>query len=476
MIGDSLLRTDQLRAVEACTKALEGDRWFKLEGPAGTGKTYTVPAIVRRLQSRISIGTTVSHVATKLLAQKVPFTCRTIASLMYRHEPVITASSERARIAFERRVAKGELIPGTEEYDKAWRIGVERWMKDSFVLDNQGLITRLDETDILIIDEHSMVKPEVRAFLETETKCRIGLLGDSFQLPPPGASNGAFEQFPTTYELTDIVRAADTNIPDISMQFRYDKAHFADGRFGQFSMRTLPASRGEFRSIPSDHWAYLAKNSDVIIAPLHRTRMHATVSIRQALFNCGIERPLQYGDRFLVKRRNKYGLENSMMLTLGVELDFPPPDAEPPPDDYLRLDIVDPDLIASIWNYRVKHHQAVRPDDPGPEPLIFPLSMLEWSYRGSEGAHLHDQALAKAKKQVEHYQERLGEHVATVLEYGWAVTVHAIQGAEYDRVIFLYCGWGLEPNGLEARRLAYTGITRARQRILFIRSNAGFFA
>ena len=387
MLYRSNLVHDQVVGLERCVAAARHDRWFRLEGAAGTGKTTIVPYIVDEIAPKKAVGTSTSHVATKRLKDKSGMDCRTVASLFYKHHLLPTPASERARVAFEKRVESGELVMGTTEYDRALKIDVERWMKDEFDLDEQAQVTKLGRRDLLIIDEHSMIKPELLPFLIDHTECMIGLLGDSFQLPPPGYKDGAFKGIPISHELTKIVRADGTNIPEVAGRFRRNEARFENGDFGSFMVRTYPAVDKCFRLSP-ELWRQLATRADAIIGSHHRTRMHATQEIRHALFGCGIERPLMPGDRFLIKRRNKLGLEVSVMMSIGKELQFPPDDAEPAPEGYLRLDIVDPTMIRDIMIRRGDEMPTAWDAPLEPIPLIFPFSMLAWSYRGQGGPQI----------------------------------------------------------------------------------------
>lgn len=470
---DSRLNRDQQRAVEACAAALDSEGWARLEGPAGTGKTFTANSIVAEFQPKQTLGVSTSHVAARVLRGRVNFPVTTIAASMYRHELDATAASEKAEKLLMRDVERGALREETDEFERRYKMEVERKMKDVFRLDHfNAPVMQLTADDLLVVDEHSMVKPEVLPYLEQRTVVPVLLLGDSFQLPPPGYPVGAFEHVTITHELSQIMRGGGTNIPEIAMRFRRDQAKFQDGDYGEFLVRTVPR---DFLGINARQWTYLADAFDVIIAPFHRTRMHVIKNIRRALFKCGAERPVMHGDRLLVKRRNVYGLEKSMILTVGKELAFPPDDAEPPPPGFLRLDVIDIDLLREFWQYRERALNMEVPDELPAEPLLFPRSMLEWAYGETARSHGYEAALSTARAEVEFYQDKIGEHMATILEYGWAVTVHSIQGAEYERVAFLYPGWGNSPDGLEARRLVYTAITRAKKKILFLRTERFVF-
>lgn len=477
MIGTGLLTNGQKAAVLACVERLQSGEWARLEGAAGTGKTFTAGTLIKNLKAEEILGVALSHIAARQLRKRVDFPVCTVASAMYMRVLVHNAESAMALRQLERSMASGEIKVDSPQ-EEEFRTRVESLMDDRYELNPHGRAAQLTDNDLLLIDEHSMVPPDVLPYLQEHLKCPLLLIGDSFQLPPPGYSDGAFKDIPITYELSEIMRGSGTNIPEIAMLFRRNQARFNDGIIGQFRVTTINAPDREFRLSPKQ-WADAGRNYDVILAPHHRTRMHVTKNVRWQLFGCGVERPLMRGDRFLIKRRTPLGLEKSMVMTLGRELAFPGKDAFDAPPGFLRLDIVDPDLLEEFWARRA-HKGKRRPAELPPEPLYFPISMLEWAYQASGSDHGYDRALKQAEAQVRRFQRLhkglVNDNVGmvSIVEYGWAVTIHSVQGAEYDRVLTFYPGWGSNPNGLEARRLVYTGITRARKFCHFVRQRGCF--
>jgi hypothetical protein len=481
-IGESNLNIDQQKAVRACAEIVRERGWARLEGPAGTGKTYTagnvLPAIP--IHPRDVLGVTLSHTAAKQLRSKknIKFAVTTIAAAMFKHIDVPTSQSEMAMAALEKAVVRGEVERDSERYCELFE-DAEALMDDAFVLNPEGRAAQLEEHQMLVIDEHSMVPPEVLPYLRQHLKCPLLLLGDSFQLPPPGYREGAFVDVPITHELTTIMRGLGTNIPDIAMRFRKGTPRFMDGRYGDFGAHTLQAPDREFRLRP-EAWKKVGEQSDIVLAPHHRTRQHITKNVRHAVYGCGLERPVMPGDRFLVKSRNDFGLEKSTLMVVGKHLAIPEQDERL--DGYLRLDIIDQELLEEFWLRRRKKElvSGLKPDRFEPEPLYFPTTMLEWAYQPGARRHGYDRALSFARSKVGRFRRKYGGLVTdergmvAVLEYGWAVTVHSVQGGEYDRVFLFYPGWGALPTGYEARRLVYTGITRAKRTCWLLRTSGCF--
>lgn len=483
MIGTSLLNPDQAVAVKKCATVLRDGGWARLEGPAGTGKTRSAGAVLPSvpIKPREVLGATLSHTAAKQLrkSEHVKFTVTTIAASMYKHIDVPTRQSDMAIHAIEKAIGRGELERDSERYLELME-DAESLMDDAFVLNPEGRAVSLEAHQMLVIDEHSMVPPEVLPYLQERLNCPLLLLGDSFQLPPPGFREGAFVDVPITHELSTIMRGLGTNIPEIAMRFRKGSPRFMDGSYGDFGVHTLNAPNREFR-LRESAWKRIGENSDIILAPHHQTRMHIVKNVRHALYGCGLERPILPGDRFLVKSRNDFGLEKSTLMTVGKELAFPPRGVEIPPG-FLRLDIVDQEMLAEFWLSRLfkKLVSGRKPETLPPEPLYFPTTMLEWAYQQSGARHGYDRALSLARSRVGRFRRKFPgllsdeSGMVAVIEYGWAVTVHSVQGGEYDRVFLFYPGWGALPTGYEARRLVYTGITRARRHIRLLRTPGCF--
>lgn len=477
----SNLNVDQQKAVRACADILREAGWARLEGPAGTGKTYTAGNVLPQIpiHPRDVLGVTLSHTAAKQLRKRVKFAVTTVAAAMYKHIDVHTHQSEVALAALERAVAKGEVERDSERYCELYE-DMEALMDNAFVLNPEGRAAQLEEHQLLVIDEHSMVPPEVLPYLHENLKCPLLLLGDSFQLPPPGYREGAFVDVPITHELSTIMRGLGTNIPEIAMQFRHGTPRFMNGRYGDFGVHTLDAPDREFR-LKREAWKKVGEQSDIVLAPHHRTRQHITKNVRYALYGCGLDRPVLPGDRFLVKSRNELGLEKSTLMVVGTHLAFPPPGAERI-DGYLRLDIIDQELLEEFWLRRRQKKQVsgIKPERFEPEPLYFPTTMLEWAYQPGARRHGYDRALSFARSKVGRFKRKFPGLVTdergmvAVIEYGWAVTVHSVQGGEYDRVFLFYPGWGALPTGYEARRLVYTGITRAKKNCWLLRTPGCF--
>lgn len=162
---------------------------FRLMGYAGTGKTTVANAITKELGCRTVFAAYTGKAAHVLRTKGV--NASTIHSLTYR------------------------LV---SEKDK----------KPVFVLDEDSELTR---TDLLVVDEVSMVGPEIGEDL-CSFGCKILVLGDPAQLPPISGA-GFFTEAPADFLLTDIHRqAADSPIIRLATSIRNEQMPMA-GRYGE---------------------------------------------------------------------------------------------------------------------------------------------------------------------------------------------------------------------------------------------------
>ena len=92
--------------------------------------------------------------------------------------------------------------------------------------------------------------------------------------------------------------------------------------------------------------------------------------------------------------------------------------------------------------------------------VIFPDGDTSWS-----GPIVKEQF--GAEKTLDEYAvTKAGQVIGGQFDYGYAITTHKAQGAEWDNVIVVEeCGWMSDS---DARRWRYTAITRARTKLVFI--------
>lgn len=162
----------------------QNDRKRALVGPAGTGKTYLVKALIRNCNltySEIGIAAP-THKACRVLSDSIQI-------------PNIKAS--------------------TLQSDLGLRVNfdVDNFDINHPPFDPKGKI-KIDKYKLYIIDEASMINKGLCTFLEkvcNTHECKVLYIGDSFQLPPVNENKSYAFVGTKTCELTQIVRQEDDN-------------------------------------------------------------------------------------------------------------------------------------------------------------------------------------------------------------------------------------------------------------------------
>ena len=177
----------------------ENDYKRALVGPAGTGKTYLLKALIKNSNlSYSTIGVAApTHKACRVLSESINLPNITINTLQ---------SDLGLRLNFD----------------------VEKFDISNPPFDPKGRI-KIGEYKIYIVDESSMINRDLLIFLEKtckSNKCKIIYVGDSAQLAPVGEYySSAFDKV-KVYKLTQIVRQeSDNPIVYLLELLRYDIEH-----------------------------------------------------------------------------------------------------------------------------------------------------------------------------------------------------------------------------------------------------------
>lgn len=266
----------------------------------------------------------------------------------------------------------------------------------------------LDDT-LVVVDESSMVREQ--EFERLIDKCRkIVFVGDPFQLPPV-KSRMMFPQLKEDFDvfLDEVHRAAlESPITRLATEIRKD----------EFRGWKVWSNEIEFfEKLPRD----LLPFADQVICGKHTTRRKLIKVMRKPLENSS----LVAGDKIIIKEN----IRKSSNEFYAVNGD---------------IGIVE---SAVANNIRVKLY-----DD---------------TYRRLSYC---DALMAEHYGEVQKY-EKIKSPVWNrnyFIDFANAITCHSSQGSEWGTVLFYDDGMCLN-NKLERRRLVYTSITRAKERLIYVR-------
>jgi len=175
--------------------------FFTLEGLGGSGKTYSVVYAVKEFMTTHNIvGGTISHSAKFVLEKsleeaKIP--CFTVAQLLNMTQYI---NPENGNV--------------------------------SFVPMNSKAKSPLDNADIIIIDECSMLGPDLVAHITSRKKLgsKVLFLGDPFQLPPIGDENGDSPTFEFTKAKLHQAMRYSGPVADLGLRIRQEIDNFKLGQ------------------------------------------------------------------------------------------------------------------------------------------------------------------------------------------------------------------------------------------------------
>lgn len=414
---DAILTPDQQDAEELIQEWFLnlGNRIFVLCGYAGTGKTFLIDHVVKKLglvpgESAVFV-TPTGKAASVLIRGGTP--AGTIHSLIYTREEDIEVDEN------------GEVIS-------------ERFLR--FVRKE-----KIDERiRLIIVDETSMVSDEVlRDLLSFGVKCLF--CGDPAQLPPVGGSNSLLS-FPCI-TLRTIVRQEENN-PIVRLAGMARAGEYID--YGNYGSGAAVISRAD---LTAEERRRIFLKADQIIVGTNRTRAAINREIRgylgipaTALLPVDGEKLIctlndwskaldERGDFHLVNgiigkcHRVREG-EDELGL-LDFQADFLPDTVEDLPFD------------AGIFLHGKYTHGY------GDKACLL-----------QNGTLVHEGSAALLRK----LRVRREDTVCR-FEFAYAVTCHKAQGSEYDFVVVVDESRAFE----DGKEWLYTAITRAKKKLLVIR-------
>lgn len=266
-----------------------------------------------------------------------------------------------------------------------------------------------DET-LVVVDESSMIREQ--EFTRLVDKCRkIVFVGDPFQLPPV-KSRMCFPENKEDFDvfLDEVHRAAlESPITRLATEIRKDE------------FRGWSVWKNEiefFEKLPRD----LLPTVDQVICGKHTTRRGLIRIMRRPVVTSNVV----VGDKLIIKEniRKTGGDFYAVNGDIGVVLQRY--------NNFARLKLYD-----------------------GTERNIWYSDELMAEHYGEEMKYIKIKPLSKDK--------------IFYVDFANAITCHSSQGSEWGTVLFYDDGMCLR-NSLERRRLVYTSVTRAKERLIYVRN------
>jgi exodeoxyribonuclease-5 len=372
-----------------------------LDGPAGTGKT-TIAKLLAEYAEKPVFAAYTGRAALQI-AKKSGFPAYTLHSLLYK----------------PRRKPNGgvEFVFAPEE---------------SLLLD----------TDLLVIDEASMVPTTMEQEL-LHFDCRILLIGDSAQLPPPTRSGGLIQGRRPDIRLTEIHRQAKDNpVLMLATSVREGKG-LMTGRFGNSCVM----------SVKDPVKIAVESKASMVLAGMRKTVRKLNVAFRG-----GDESPPRSGEPVLaLQNLHDKGIMNGSLWRLAGRKATGGEDQA----DWLSeaIETFAPQLAPDGIT---KSYSPPSVELPRAGSSLFPhrsyvsLSSLE------TGIELADVYADFGPAMGEEYSYARG---VCALDFGYCLTVHKSQGSEWPEVCLI------NESGVfrdSARQWLYTGLTRASENVLVL--------
>lgn len=389
--------------------------FFVLMGLAGTGKTFTIKEIVRRLGLRARFMAYTGKAASVMRKYGIP-EARTIHSSIYK---MVGVDDETFKTMY---AARDEFEKDSVEY-KTLDAEIKQLQKPTWELNTEAFHGD-DRPDILVLDECSMVNESILADLES-FGIPIIALGDPGQLPPIDGTGVLFAGLPDA-SLTEIRRQAlDNPIIQWSMWAREDRTLPMSGEWDDSAeTRVLRMPRGL-----ADRYMWdIFKAHDICICWKNKTRMSINQWVRRKLGYYALDGVFpQAGERIIFTKNDRdKGVFNGQMAEVKSVMDIY--------DTSVKLQVLPEEMEKPIEVEVLRACFEVYRD-----PTAFE-ALRPWDYKGKQMA-----------------------------DFGYAITCHKAQGSQWDRVLVMdenVFVWKAKRE--ERMKWMYTAITRAVERVTIV--------
>lgn len=273
----------------------------------------------------------------------------------------------------------------------------------------------LNRTKLIIVDEASMIDEKMHKDLSSY-HLPILYIGDPFQLPPISGNWNVMQN--ADYEIKTILRQAKEN-PIIRAADLIRRGEILP--YCETSLFTkIPRSKFEFGMLKDYEQIAVGRNCE---------REDINKRYRQEILNIHGNNP-QPGEKLVVLHNNYIeNLFNGQCVFLGEHCSM----TKQKKQYYYHLEYIDEleltDIVCALNSNGYKHG-------------FFTIGISPDEYTSHESSVIH-------------------------ADFGYALTVHKMQGSQWNSVAVFDKGFGLWQKGLHERWL-YTAITRAKEKVLIV--------
>ena len=450
----------QKKIIEQLSDYISSDdfeRFFVLNGYAGTGKTTVVAALVAALKSFgiKSVLLAPTGRAAKVLSRYCNEKAQTIHKHIYR---------QRTNAA----------------YESTFSLNINRDSDTVFIVDEASMLSNGSSAGDSIFGSGSLLEDLIK-YVRSGRRCRLILVGDNAQLPPVGADHspaldpadllpyGEVEYA----SMDDVVRQeCDSGILFNATMVRcmlenglYEIPHF-DMSYPDFEA----LNGGEFLEKLQECYDRYGRDETIVITRSNKRANRYNEGIRRNVL-CA-EEEIESNDMLMIVKNNYHFTERIENCPIHFIAN----------GDIARLKRLR--RFEELYGFRFANVVLSVPDYDDTEIeckiMLDTISSESPSLTREESNRLFyevEKDYLEIRSKIKRFQEiRENPHFnALQIKFSYAVTCHKAQGGQWKAVFVDRCLFGDEPMTRDMMRWLYTALTRATEKLYLVNFDERFF-